>query len=183
MLIDSLVSFIPPGSPLSLIAGAGVAVPSNVIDLIGSGVGTTPPNIIGTAALFGTDLGIGSLKAQLEVLFTTALVAVGGSTLNIAFQLSEDTAVTHLPAAWTTIIETGAIAAASLGLGKIAARFDWPPVFPVTLRPRYARLLFSPSAGGSFSAGAVIAPVTMQRDDWAEAQQPRNYAVKRPNGT
>ena len=35
MLIDSLVSFVPYQAPLSLVGGAGVAIPSTVIDLLG----------------------------------------------------------------------------------------------------------------------------------------------------
>jgi len=185
MLIDSLVSFIPPGSPLSLVAGAGVSIPSNVIDLLGLGAGIAPSSsaIIGNVTTFGADLGIGELKGQLEVLFTTGLVAVGGSTLNIQFQVAPEDATTHQPGTWQTLVETGPMTAANLGINKRAARFDYPPVFPETLRPRFARLLFSPSAGGSFSAGAVVAPVTMQRDDVANLNQPRNYAVKSPTGT
>jgi hypothetical protein len=185
MLIDALVSFIPVGSPLSLVGGAGVAIPSNVIDLLGLGVGIAPStaDIIGTATTWGTDLGIGELKAQIEVLITTALTTGSGALLTTAFQLAPEDATTHLPGAWTTIIDQPAVAIANLGAGKRVARFDYPPVIPETLRPRFARLLFSPGAGASFTAGAVIAPVTMQRDDWAEAQQPRNYSVKRPNGT
>lgn len=183
MLIDRLVSFVSVDSPLSLVAGAGVAIASDVIDLIGNGVGTVPPNIIGTAAVFGTDLGIGELKAQIEVLIKTGLVTANGATLTTSFQLAADDPTTHLPVTWTTIIDQPAVAVANLGLGKRVARFDYPPVIPETLRPRYARLLFSPGAGANFTAGAIVAPVTMQRDDWAEAQQPRNYSVKRPNGT
>lgn len=183
MLIDSLVSFVPPDSPLSLVAGAGVSIPSTVIDLIGNGVGTAPPNIIGTASVFGTDLGIGELKAQIEVLVTTALATATGALLTTAFQLAADDPTTHLPVTWFTIIDQPNVSIANTALGKRVARFDYPPVIPETLRPRYARLLFSPGAGASFTAGAIVAPVTMQRDDWAEAQQPRNYAVKRPDGT
>lgn len=185
MLIDALVSFIPPGSPLSLVGAAGASIPSNVIDLIGLGQGIAPSSaaIIGTATTWGTDLGIGALKAQIEVLVTTSLATSNAATLTTAFQLAAEDATTHLPGTWVTIISQDALAVATLAAGKRCARFDYPPVIPETLRPRFARLLFSPGAGANFSAGAVIAPVTMQRDDWALAQQPRNYAVKRPNGT
>lgn len=187
MLVDALVSFIPPGAPLSLVGGAGVAIPSPVIDLLGLGQGIDPAtaDIIGNATLWGTDLGIGELKLQTEVLITTALTAnVGTPTLNVAFQGAPDAGTpTFLPGAWTTLVETGPIALANLGLGKAIARFDFPPAVPVNFRPRFIRLLFSPAAGTSFAAGTVLAPVTTVRDDWAIAFQPRNYAVKRPTGT
>ena len=64
MLIDSLVSFLTPGFPLSVVGAAGVAIPSNVIDLLGLGVGTTPPSIIGNRTLFGMDPGIGWPRGQ-----------------------------------------------------------------------------------------------------------------------
>lgn len=178
MLTDSLVSFIPYGAPLSLVGGAGISFRSSIYDILGQGVGQAPVSIIGNAAVFGEDVGIGDPRVQTLVLFTTALVAVGGSTLNIQFQGAPDAGTpTYQPGAWTTLMETGPLAAANLTLSAIAARFDFPPAFPVNFRPRYLSLLFSPSAGGSFSAGAVLAPVTTVRDDQANKFQARNYAL------
>lgn len=181
MLIDALVSFIPVGSPLSLVAGVGVSIPSNVIDLLGLGQGVNPlsADIIGNRSLWGTDIGIGDPRPQTEVLVTTALTAnTGVPTLNVQFQAAPDTAVTFLPGAWTTLMETGPIALANLGLGAIIGRFDFPPAIPVNFSPRFLRLLFSPAAGTNFAAGAVLAPVTTVRDDQANKFTPKNYAVK-----
>ena len=54
MILDAKLQFVAPGSPLSLIAAAGVDVVSpNIIDLLGNGVGTTVTNIYGNSALPG----------------------------------------------------------------------------------------------------------------------------------
>lgn len=179
MITDALVSFVPIGVPKSLVAGAGVSIFSSVIDLLGQGVGTAPQNIIGNRATFGEDAGIGGKRAQLEVLITTALVAVGGSTLNIAYQAAPDQGAAggYQPGTWQTLAETGPLTAAQLAAQVKAARFDFMPSFPENLNPRYLRLAFIPSAGGSFSAGAVQAPVTMVRDDQANRQAAANYSV------
>ncbi len=177
MITDALVNFIPIGSPLSIVAGDGVATASSVIDLLGQGVGTAPANIIGNRALFGEDAGIGGKRAQVEVIVSTAFTTGNVATLNVAFQASADTAVTYQPAAWTTLVETGPIAVALLTLGQILARFDFPPSFPANLNPRYLRLLFSPAAATHFTAGAVQAPVTMVRDDQANKFMSNNYVV------
>lgn len=182
MLIDALVSF--ANTPLSLVGGAGVGLPSNVIDLLGLGAGQAPVSIIGNRAVFGTDLGIGEPRIKTEVAVTTGLVTANGATLNIAFQAAPDAgSPTWQPGAWTTLVETGYLPVADLGLSAIVARFDYPPAIPVNFSPRFIRLLFQPAAGTNFSAGAVLAPVTMVRDDQANKFTPRNYAVKRPNGT
>jgi hypothetical protein len=182
MLLDAQLNFVAIGSPLSLVAGAGVAIPSpGIIDLLGLGVGVAPTErIIGTPSVFGEDAGIGGVKPQVQVNIGTALVAVASSTLNVAFQgaVDQGAAGNYLPGAWQTFVETGPMTAAQLAANAICARFDFPPAFPVSTRPRYLRLLFSPSAGGSFSAGTVSsAIVTMVRDDWAAAQAGRNFSV------
>jgi len=180
MLLDALLNFVPIGSPLSLVGGAGVSFRSGIIDLLGLGVGVAPSErIIGNRAVFGEDSGIGGVKPQVQVNIGTALTAVGGSTLNVAFQGAVDAGTpTYLPGAWQTFVETGPMTAAQLVANAICARFDWPPAFPVSFQPRYLSLLFSPSAAGSFSIGTVSsAIVTMVRDDWAEAYAPANYTV------
>ena len=183
MLLDAQLAFVAIGSPLSLVAGAGVNIPSpGIIDLLGLGVGVAPSErIIGNRTVFGEDSGIGAVKPQVQVNIGTALVAVGGSTLNIAFQgaVDQGAAGAYQPGTWQTLIETGPLTAAQLIASAICARFDWPPAFPVSFQPRYLRLLFSPSAAGSFSAGTVSsAIVTMVRDDWQGfAQMPANYTV------
>lgn len=182
MLIDSLVSFSPIGSNLSLVAGVGISVASNVLDLLGAGVGVAPPNIIGNATLFGEESGLGAIKPQVQVNVGVAPVAnTGTPTLNIAFQAAPDTAVTFLPGTWQTLVETGPLTVAQLAAAVAkypVARFDWPPAFPPGLQPRYLRLLYQIPAGTNFSAGTIAsAIVTMVRDDLAQRYAANNFTV------
>lgn len=181
MLIDALVSFILPGQTLSLVGGAGVAIPSpNIIDLIGGGPGTAPGNIIGKRTVFGSDVGIGWPRVQTEVAIQTALATANGATLNVQFQAAIDLGAAggYQPGPWTTLMETGALPLTSLNaIGDIVARFDFPPATPPSFSPRYLRLNFVPAAGTNFSAGAVAAPTTMGRDDTANFYTPKNFSV------
>lgn len=181
MRIDASLSFVPIGANFSLVGAAGVSIPSPVtIDLLGVGVGMAPPNIIGTVALFGTDLGIGGKKQTIEVLIGTALASGNAATLNTALQLAPDTgaAGNYQPGTWQTVGETGADTVAQLPANTIL-RLEWPPVFPATLRPRFARLLFQVPAGTNFSAGTInSAFVTLVRDDLANRQASGNYTVR-----
>lgn len=181
MILDSQLAFIPLGGNLSLVAGAGINIPSpNTLDLLGVGVGQAPPNIIGNATLFGKDAGIGGKRPQIEVVLSTACTTANAATLNVAFQAAPDTGVGggYLPGAWTTIEETGPIAVANLTAGQILARFDFQPAFTANLRPRYLRLLFQVPAATNFTAGvAGSAVVTMVRDDLANKFATKNYTV------
>jgi hypothetical protein len=180
MRIESLLSFVPIGAPLSLVGGAGVAIPSNVIDLLGAGVGVAPPSIIGNAALFGTDLGIGQFRPEINAIIGTALVTANAATLNAALQAAPDTGAAggYVPGAYQTLVETGPLTAAQLAANTVFARFPFLPVFPATLRPRFLRLLFSPAAATNFTAGTVAAAlVTVVRDDQANKQAAKNFSV------
>lgn len=180
MRSDALLAFVPIGGNLSLVAGAGVDIPSNVIDLLGKGVGVAPGSIIGNATLFGSDQGIGGFRPEINAVIGTALTAVAASTLTGKLQAAADqgAAGNYQPDTWNTIAQTGAMTAAQLAAGTVFLRFPFLPAFPATLRPRFLRLLFSPSAGGSFSAGTVAAAlVTFVRDDQANKLAARNYSV------
>lgn len=172
MITDALVNFIPIGTNLAIL---GVPVRSNIYDILGDGVGQPPSNIIGTRTLFGSDVGIGGIRPQLEVLLGTAFA--GGTSLNVAFQGAPDLGTpTYQPGAWTTLVETGAIPLANLTAAQILARFDFPPAFPANLNPRYLSLLFTPV--GVFTAGTInAAPVTMVRDDQANKFAAKNFSV------
>jgi len=171
MLLDSLVSFIPINTPLALTTGTINSSP--VIDLLGSGEGTAPANIIGNASLFGANAGIGLIKPMMEVLVTTTFV--GGTSVQVKYQGAPDTAGTHLAGSYTTIAETPAIVTASLTAGTRIALWDFFPDVPENLNPRYLRLSFV--IVGTFSAGAVVAPVTLGRDDYSEKFAPSNFVV------
>lgn len=179
MRSDALLAFVPIGGNLSLVGGAGVAIPStNVIDMLGSGVGTMPNSIIGNVSLFGTDMGVGLWRPELNVLIGDSLTTANAATLNIQLQAAPDTAVTHLPGAWSTIVESGYMAAADLVAGAVPFRTPWLPVFPPNLRPRYLRLNFQPLAATSFDTGSISsAIVTTVRDDQSNKYAARNYTV------
>lgn len=182
MLLDSQLSFVPPGGNLSLVAAAGVDVPStNVIDLLGQGVGTEPQNIIGNRTVFGADAGIGGIRPQVEVIIGTGLVTATVATLNVAFQGAADQGAAggYLPSTWRTLVETGEMAVADLIASAICARFDFPPSFPVNFQPRYLRLLFQVPAATLFTAGTIAAAiVAMVRDDLANKYGAgKNYVV------
>jgi len=172
MINDALVNFIPLTTPLDLGNGVAGDYASSIIDLLGQGDGTTPNNIFGNATYFGEDPGIGRFRPQIEVLVTEAFV--GGTSLQVKFQAAPDDA-DHVASTWTTLVETPAIATASLTLSQVLARFDFPPAFPAGLNPRFLRLLFT--TVGVFTAGMVLAPVVMVRDDQSNKFIPRNYAV------
>lgn len=181
MRSDSLLNFLAPGSPLSCVGATGATFTSNVIDLLGNGVGLAPTSYIGNAALFGADMGVGHgfVIPTLDIAVGTAFVTGGSATLNVQFQAAPDTAGTHLPGSYTTLLETGAIAASALTAGKIIARYDWPPNFPANLNPRFLRLAFVTPSGQQFSAGTIaFAIVTAARDDYAAAFASSNYVVQ-----
>jgi hypothetical protein len=186
MITDALVAFLPIGSNLSLVGGVGIEFTSNVVDLLGAGVGVAPPNIIGTRTTFGTDMGVGSKRPELNVSIGTALVANTASTiLRIALQAAADqgAAGNYQPSTWTDIVSEDGIALSNLTAGAVPFRVPYLPTFPPSLMPRYLRLKFSPQIGGtypsgSFSAGTIAsALVTMVRDDMAQKYAAKNFAV------
>lgn len=181
MRSDATLAFVPLGSPLSLVAGAGIGIPSAItLDLLGVGVGVAPQSIIGTVSIFGTDFGIGSERPLLNIVIGTGLVTANSATLNLALQAAADQGVAggYQPSTWRTLVETGPLTAAQCVANTRIARFDWPPAFPENLQPRYMRLLAQVPAATNFSAGTIaFALVTPARDDQANRYAARNYAV------
>jgi len=181
MRSDALLNFIAPGSPLSIVGATGATFYSNVIDLLGQGPGQAPANYIGNAALFGQDIGVGHgfVIPTLNIAVGTAFVTSGSATLNVQFQAAPDTASTYLPGSYTTLVETGVLAASILTAGQVIARYDWPPSVPPGLNPRYLRLAFVTPSGQQFSAGTIgFAIVTAARDDYAAKFASANYSVQ-----
>lgn len=190
MIFDALVSFVPIGSPLSLVGGAGVAIPCQLtVDLLGSGVGTAPANIIGTRSVFGTDQGVGGRRPELNITVGTALTGAVGTTLKVALQAAQDTGSggNYLPGTWIDIDSEDNIGLANVtngaGAGAVIFRTPFIPTFPPGLMPRYLRLLFSPQLAGAtpaglFTAGTInSALVTMIRDDQANKFAAKNFSV------
>ena len=180
MRTDATISFLPIGSNLSMVGATGATFYSNIIDLIGAGSGTAPANIIGSTTTFGTDLGIGGVKVQMDIATGTAFATGGTATLNVQMQGAPDTgsAGGYLPGTWQTLVESGTLTAAQLTAQTVIARFDWPPAFPANLRPRFMRLAFVTPSGQSFTAGTIAFAIpTMVRDDYAAKYQPSNFVV------
>lgn len=183
MIGDSqLNQLIPLGSPLSLVAAAGVAIPSvGTIDLLGQGVGTAPQGIIGNVTPWGApDPGIGGMRPQMDIAIGTAAVTANSATLNLAWQYAADqgSAGNYQPSTWYTALETGPIAAALLVAGALIARFDWMPVPVGVTRVRYARLLAQVPAATNFTAGTIaFAFMTLVRDDLANRFGAKNFTV------
>lgn len=192
MITDALVAFVPIGGNLSLVGGAGIAIPSTYIyDLLGQGVGTAPQNIIGTRTVFGTDMGVGGKRPELNITIGTALAGTAGTTLKAALQCAVDPGAgsNYTPAsnAWIDIDSEDNIGLANVtngaGAGAVIFRSPWIPTFPPGLMPRFLRLLFSPqlagvTPGGSFTAGTIAsALVTMVRDDQANKYAAKNFSV------
>ena len=181
MMNDALVNFLQPGQILSMVAAAGVNTPfPGVYDILGTGVGTAPQNIIGTRTLFGSDVGLGADKPQVQVNVATAFTTSNSCTLNIAFQAAVDQGVggNYQPGTWITLVETGPIAVGNLTAGAVLARFDFPPAFPVGTLPRYLRLLGQVPAASNFTAGTLTGGVvTMVRDDYSAKYAAKNFSV------
>ncbi len=182
MITDSQLNFIPIGAPLSLIAGAGVSIPSQALDLLGQGVGTAPSgNIIGTASLFGEDAGVGGRRRpELASAIGIALATANAATFNMALQAAPDTGLAggYQPGTWSTLVETGAIAVAKLTAGTPIGRFPILPAFPANLAPRYLRLLVQVPAATNFSAGTIaFATMTWVRDDQSNKFAAKNFTV------
>ena len=186
MITDALVSFVSVGSPLSLVGANGQTFASNVLDLLGEGVGTAPQNIIGTRTVFGTDQGVGGLRPELNITIGTALVAgVAGTLLKAALQGAADQGAAggYQPSTWTDIDSQDNISPANATAGAVIFRTPFIPTFPPGLMPRYLRLLFSPMTAtalpsGDFSAGTILsALVTMVRDDQSNKFAAKNFAV------
>lgn len=180
MIIDQSLALVPIQSPLSMVAGAGISIASNVLDLLGMGQGVAPASIIGTLSVFGGDFGIGMVRPVLDIATGVAFATATAATLNVALQMAADTGAAggYLPGAWNTLIETGPITAANLTAQTTIFRAPFVPVFPLSLRPRYVRLLFQVPAATSFTAGTIaFALVVVGRDDLANKNMARNFTA------
>ncbi len=190
MITDSLVSFVSLGAPLSLVGANNVTFASNVLDLLGNGVGQAPQNYIGTRTTFGADLGVGDrLRPELNITVGVALTGSAGQQLKVALQGAADLGAggSYQPGTWTDIVSQDGIALANVsggaGAGAVIARFPFLPTMPQNLMPRFLRLLFSPMTvttlpSGSFTAGTISsALVTWVRDDLAIKNAAKNFSV------
>lgn len=181
MLTDALLNFVPQGQIISMVGAAGVAIPiGNPIDILGSGSGTPPANIIGTqSAIFGAETGVGQNKPVVLLTVGTAFTTSNSATLTVAFQGAPDTgsAGGYLPGAWQTYEATATLTAAQLTAGQ-GIRLEWPVTFPDNAEPRFLRLLGVVASATNFTAGTISnAVVTMARDDQSNKYAQRNFNV------
>lgn len=174
MITDQLVSFLPPGSNLPV---TNVPVFSNVVDLLGEGVGVTPAAagvIIGsTVTLFGADQGVGVVVPELICAVGTAFAGAG--TLTVAFQGAPDNG-SGSPGAYQTFDQSPAMTIAQLAAASFFFRRKWPIEYPDGFNPRFTRLQFTPSS--TFTFGTIAyAVVTM--GPWANfaKYQGKNFVV------
>lgn len=188
MRTDAQLIFVAPGSPLSLVAGAGLAISTNWLDMLGIGYGQpVPPNVIigDQYAGFGQQdsMGVGGLRPELNVVIGTALNGAAGLTLNVALQAAAD----NNGNAGTTqdIANQDGITIAQGTAGTVIFRSPWLPPFPANLRPRFLRLQFRPVAAGgavpsgAFTAGTIAsALVTVVRDDYFAKYAQKNFVVQ-----
>ena len=181
MISDALVSFQPIGTPLSCVGATGATfLSANTVDLLGSGVGTAPSNIIGNATVFGEDVGIGGDQAEINVVVGTAFTTVDSATLNVQLQAAPDqgSGGNYQPGAWQVIGESGQLTAAQLTAGQVIFRSKMLPAFPANLNPRYLRLAFVTPAAEQFTAGTIAsATVVKGRDDQANKFSAANFKV------
>jgi hypothetical protein len=182
MMIDAALSFLlPPAPPQTMVGAAGVNIQiGQVIDLLGSGVGTAPSNIIGNVAVFGTDPNTGVWKLDFQLDIGTAATTGTSATANFAIQVAPDSGASggYLPGTWETAEETGPKAAAAL-VANAVIRLPMPPAPLSTPRPRYMRVLMVVPAATNFTAGTVTAAFFVQgRDDLQNKQAANNYVVQ-----
>lgn len=165
MIMDSQLSF----SAAQAITTASAAS-SNVSALDLSGGNT---NYGVNASRFGEDLGVGDGKntPKIVISVSTAFATGTGATLNFQFQGSTNSS------AWTTYIESGAIAASALTKGATWV-FDWPRKALGASLPRYVRTYYELGTG-TFSTGTLEANVVLNADGWVNFgdQYPSNYVV------
>ncbi len=188
MITDALLAFVPLGAPLSLVGGAGIVITSGVIDILGQGVGQAPSNIFGSSAtVFGSDMGVGGVRPELNVVIGTACTGAVGQLLTAALQGAADPGAasnyTPAAAAWTDIVSVDNITMANLTAGTVLLRTPFLPTLPAGLLPRFYRLAFSPMTAaalpsGNLTAGTIgSALVTMVRDDQANKFAAKNFKV------
>jgi hypothetical protein len=180
-LMHSL-SFVPIGGNLSLVAGAGVAIPSpNVIDLLGAGVGTAPPSIIGNAHCSAPTRASAAVPSGDQRDHRHRARHRAAATLNTRCRprptrAPPATISRHLEDARRDRTAHRRAARRQHGV----SRFPFLPVFPATVAPALPApaVLAGNNAAGSFTAGTVrLALVTMVRDDQANKQAAKNFSV------
>jgi|SRR6185312_12419677 len=181
MMIDSQLAFVSPsGAAQSMVGTDGTDIPfNNVVDLLGSGVGTAPANIIGTVSVFGEDPGIGQVKPDIQINVGTSFTTGNSATPEFIVQYAADQGLAgnYQPSTWYDAGGTGTNAVANLTAGTVI-RMDIPPTPPVLHTPRFMRIVMRPTGSTHVTAGTISsAYITPARDDQAQRYAARNYVV------
>lgn len=175
MILDNSLVF---SSAQSLITNSTTAS-TNVIDLTGIGSGSAPNLNFGNATTFGADMGIGDGEAIPKVYVTlgTTFLTASSATLNIAVQGAPDNG-SNVAGSWTTMSETGALAASVLLIGRQITLYLDTLALGQAL-PRFLRLSYQLPAATSFTAGSIgLAGIALQTDQSARLYQyPANFTV------
>ena len=159
-------------------AGAEIAI-GQVIDLMGSGVGTAPANTIGNTTVWGHDPGIGRVKPEIQINVGTAFTTASAATGRFCLQYAADqgAAGAYQPSTWYVSSATEAHAASALPANTVI-KMDVTPAPPEVTAPRFVRLTMQVPAATSMTAGTVtFAGMTMARDDNTTKYAPGNYVV------
>jgi hypothetical protein len=154
-----------------------VTAPStSVIDLAGLGVGNTITNIIGNAAVWGEDIGVGDVPGTPKLYVTVGTALTGGTSLNVQFQGAPDNG-SGSPGTYVTYAESGAVLAAALVANTVIFKIDVPEIQPEGgPLPRFLRLNYL--IVGTFGAGNIaFAGIIRDRQDWVAKFYPNNFAV------
>ena len=145
------------------------AASTGTYDTAGVGYGNAVTNRIGTATVFGEDVGGGgplTSAPQLGVWVTTAFTAGGAGTLQVQLQAGVDNG-SNAVTTWDTIVESDTYALASLILStpqRPLISFTVPTRYPGQGFPRFYRLNYV-VATGPMTAGAVSAALLTGIDD------------------
>lgn len=176
MLNDTQLIF---DSNASLAIAAGSQASQQVIDLMGGGVGTPPPNYFGVQnAVAGEDIGIGDGASPpvLNVIIGTTFTSGGAGTLQVQLQASVDSgAPNYTPSAWKTLLQTDTLPVAVLTAGTKIAECTWPPRYPGQAMPRFLRLNYVVATAAMTAGTIAIANINTGRDDNTNTIYPANY--------
>lgn len=174
MILDTQLIF-DAGTSLAIAAPGQPS--ANVIDFMGVGVGSPPPNYFGVQnSVFGQDVGVGDGVSPpvLTVIVGTAFVGAA-ATLRVQYQESVDTgAPGYTPLLWRTILQTDDLAVGLLTAGQQIAEMTIPPRYPGQAMPRFARLNYVVT--GTFTAGSIaLATINTGRNDDTKAIYPAGF--------
>ena len=150
------------------------AASTNLYDITGAGSGNVPNMVFGTTGLAGADMGLGDSAARPTCYFSvgTAFTAGGAATLQIQIQAAVDNGAGS-PGAYTTIVETAALAVASLVAGA-NLQIPLPPVTIGEALPRFYRFNYI-VATGPMLTGTLTGAILLNAPTQTNTKYPANF--------